>query len=302
MTGALVVGEALVDVVARPDGTVTEHPGGSPANVAIGLARLGRPTHLLTRLGDDDRGRLVREHLARSGVHLVEGSVTTAPTSVARAVLDAGGVATYTFDLQWSLPRVPLPTDPLVVHTGSVAAVLQPGAATVERIVLGARHHATVSYDPNLRPDLLGPPLAVRPQVEAMVAASDVVKLSEEDALWLAPGTPPEQLVEQWLGTGPALVVLTRGAGGATALCRDGVVEVPSPAVEVADTVGAGDSFTAGLLDALWSAGLLGGALREDLAAIGCPRLRDAVEHAARVAAVTVSRPGADPPRRDEIA
>lgn len=296
------VGEALVDVVTRPDGTLTEHPGGSPANVALGLARLGRPTHLLTRLGDDDRGRLVREHLTRSGVHVVEGSVTAAPTSVARAVLDADGVATYTFDLQWSLPRVPLPPDPLVVHTGSVAAVLQPGAATVERIVLGARHHATVSYDPNLRPDLMGAPVAVRPQVEAMVAASDVVKLSEEDALWLAPGTRPEHLVEQWLGTGPALVVLTRGAAGAIAVCRDGVVDVPSPAVEVADTVGAGDSFTAGLLDALWTAGLLGGDRREDLTAIGCQRLREAVEHAARVAAVTVSRPGADPPRREEVA
>ncbi|MFP5347086.1 MAG: carbohydrate kinase family protein [Actinomycetes bacterium] len=297
----LVVGEALVDVVRRPDGGVDEYPGGSPANVALALARLGRPTQLLTHIGDDARGVLVRNHLAASGVQLVEGSVTSAPTSTAVATLDASGGATYTFDLEWSLPRTPLPANPLAVHTGSIAAVLQPGAATVERILRGARGNATTSYDPNLRPQLMGSPTDVRPHVESLVASSDIVKLSEEDATWLAPEMHPFELLERWLGLGPAIVVLTRGGDGLTAVCRDGRVSVPSEPVRVVDTVGAGDTATAGLLDALWSAGLLGGAARERLAAIDPADLQDVLAHAARVAAVTVSRAGANPPTRAEL-
>jgi fructokinase len=301
VSGVLVVGEALVDVVTRADGTTTEHPGGSPANVALGLARLGRETHLLTHVGDDDHGRLVADHLERSGVALVPGSVAAGPTSVARAVLDGEGSASYAFELEWALPSVPLPSDPVAVHTGSIAAVLQPGAATVERIVLGAHHRTTVTYDPNLRPDLMGAPDRVRPTVEMLVAASDVVKLSEEDAVWLAPGTAPEVLVEQWLRLGPSLVVLTRGAAGALAVCRGGRVSVPGEPVAVADTVGAGDSFMSGLIDGLWTADLLGGVRRPALRQVPPAVVEQVLRHAAAVAAVTVSRPGADPPTRAEL-
>lgn len=301
MSGVLVVGEALVDVVTRADGTTTEHPGGSPANVALGLARLGRETHLLTHVGDDDRGRLVAAHLERSGVALVAGSIAPGPTSVARAVLDGEGSASYAFELAWALPHVPLPSDPVAVHTGSIAAVLQPGAATVERIVLGAHHRTTVTYDPNLRPDLMGTPDRVRPTVEMLVAASDVVKLSEEDAVWLAPRTAPEVLIEQWLRLGPSLVVLTRGAAGALAVCRAGRVNVPVEPVAVADTVGAGDSFMSGLIDGLWTADLLGGARRPALRQVPPAVVEQVLRHAAAVAAVTVSRPGADPPTRAEL-
>ncbi|MFZ5869521.1 MAG: carbohydrate kinase family protein [Actinomycetota bacterium] len=301
MSGVLVVGESLVDVVTRADGTTSEHPGGSPANVALGLARLGRETYLLTHLGDDERGRLVADHLEASGVVLVDGSVVPGRTSVARAVLDADGSATYEFDLEWALPARPLPPNPLAVHTGSIAAVLQPGAATVERIVLGARHHATVTYDPNLRPDLMGDAAEVRSHVEGFVAASDVVKLSEEDAAWLAPATAVEHLLEQWLHLGPSVVVLTRGGDGALALCREGDVRVDAPAVTVADTVGAGDAFMSGLIDGLWSADLLGGGRRDALLRIEPATLTDVLSHAVRVAAVTVSRPGADPPTRADL-
>jgi fructokinase len=301
MSGILVVGEALVDVVSRPDGSVVEHPGGSPANVALGLARLGRTTHLLTRIGDDERGLLVRRHLEDSGVQLVDGSVVRGATSVARATLDAGGSATYEFDLRWSLPHVPLPAEPVAVHTGSIAAVLQPGGSTVERIVLGAHHRTTVTYDPNLRPDLMGAPAQVRPTVESLVAASDVVKLSDEDATWLAPDRPPETLLREWLRLGPSVVVLTLGGQGAVALCAAGRVAVPTPRVAVADTVGAGDSFMSGLLDGLWSAGLLGGSARRALAEVSRQVLERVVRRAVRAAAVTVSRPGADPPTRAEL-
>lgn len=301
MSGVLVVGEALVDVVRRPDGTITEHPGGSPANVALGLARLGRPVHLLTRIGDDERGRLIERHLTSSGVRLVDGSVTGEPTSTAVATLDAEGAARYAFDLRWSVPAADLPAQPLAVHTGSLAAVLQPGAATVQRIVRGAHGHATVSYDPNLRPDLMGDPELVRPVVESLVASADVVKLSDEDAAWLAGDVDPLDLLDTWLTLGPALVVLTRGAAGFAAVSRAGLVEVPAEPAVVVDTVGAGDSAMAGLLDGLADAGLLGGEARPALAAVTPDALRDVLRHAAGVAAVTVSRPGADPPTRAEL-
>jgi fructokinase len=298
----LVVGESLVDVVTRPDGSTSEHPGGSPANVALTLARLGRTTYLLTHLGDDAYGRLVREHLEASGVRLVEGSVQPGATSVARATLDDAGGARYEFELEWALPDVELPPAPLAVHTGSIAAVLQPGAATVERILVGARRSSTTSYDPNLRPALMGSPEQVRPQVEALVAASDVVKLSDEDARWLAPGTDPADLVASWLRLGPGLVVLTRGGGGALAVSRQATVDVPGRAVRVADTVGAGDSFSGALLDALAERDLLGADRREALRGLGEDDLAAVVGHAVAVSAITVSRPGADPPTREELA
>ncbi|HEX5534979.1 MAG TPA: carbohydrate kinase [Actinomycetales bacterium] len=301
MSGILVVGEALVDVVRRPDGTVTEHPGGSPANVAIGLGRLGREVHLLTQLGDDAHGALIAAHLKASGVDLVDSSVTGTPTSTATALLDADGSATYTFDLHWALPRTPLPAEPLAVHVGSIGAVLQPGAATVERILHGAHGHATITYDPNLRPDLMGEPDLVRAHVESFVASADVVKLSEEDATWLAPDEPPVQLVQTWLRLGPSLVVLTCGARGFRAVCAAGTVEVPAEPVQVVDTVGAGDSAMAGLLDGLWDAGLLGADARGSLRGVGLGMVQRVLEHAARVAALTVSRPGADPPTREDL-
>ena len=154
MTGhALVIGEALVDVVVRTDGSSEAHPGGSPANVAIGLGRLGRDVELLAYLGDDDNGAMVREHLAASQVALADGSMSAPATSIATANLDESGAATYQFELEWAVAAeaAPLP-DPLVVHTGSIAAVLAPGAQEVRRIVASFRDGATVTYDPNARP------------------------------------------------------------------------------------------------------------------------------------------------------
>ncbi|GAB2687984.1 carbohydrate kinase family protein [Thalassiella azotivora] len=300
--GVLVVGEALVDVVHRPDGSVSEHPGGSPANVALALARLERPTYLLTHVGDDARGRSVVEHLEASGVRIVPGSVTAEPTSTAVATVGEDGGARYEFDLHWDLPDTDLPPAPLAVHTGSIAAVLQPGAATVARVLRGAHTRSTTTYDPNLRPALMGSAAQVRPAVEALVASSDVVKISDEDARWLSPADDPTDLVRRWLTLGPAVVVLTRGGDGATAVCAAGEVDVAAPRVDVVDTVGAGDTAMAGLLDGLWQADLLGAERREALRDIGLDVLRDVVAHAARVAAVTVSRPGADPPTRADLA
>ncbi len=300
----LVIGEALVDVVHARDGAVTEHVGGSPANVALGLGRLGRGADLLTWLGRDDRGRRIAEHLAASGAALVPGSDGADRTSVATAHLADDGGATYEFDLTWRIPETwaSPPGPPIAVHTGSIAAVLEPGAADVVRILAAHRASATITYDPNLRPSLMPPPEATLPVVEQVVAIADVVKVSDEDLAWLAP-EDPMGLAREWVGAGPALVVVTRGGEGAVAWTAAGVrVDVPAPHVTVADTVGAGDSFMAGLIDGLWGAGLLGPDARAALRAVDEATLRAVLERCAVIAAITVGRPGADPPTAAEVA
>lgn len=299
----LVIGEALVDVVHRPDGTVTEHPGGSPANVALGLARLGRGVDLLTWLGRDERGRRVAAHLGASGAAVVPGSDGADHTSVATAHLGPDGGATYDFDLTWRVPErwASPPAPPLAVHTGSIAAVLAPGAADVVHILAAHRDSATITYDPNLRPSLMPPPERTRPAVDAVIALADVVKVSEEDLAWLAPDDP-NGLARSWTAAGPALVVVTRGDQGATALTPRGTaVEVPAVPVTVADTVGAGDAFMSALLDGLWSAQLLGPKKRAALRGADEATLRRVLERCVLVAAITVSRPGADPPTAAEL-
>jgi fructokinase len=301
---ALVIGEALVDVVRRTDGTVDEHPGGSPANVALGLARLGRPVDLVTWIGTDERGRAIREHLESSGVRLAAGSDGAAATSVATATLDGTGAATYTFELDWQVPseHVAHYGDVLVVHSSTIGAALEPGGAAVLRILAEARVDATITYDPNIRPDLVGDPDDARALVERLVGLADVVKVSDEDLAWLEPGGDPATVARRWATQGPGLVVVTRGGEGALAVTAGGVeLEVAAPRVTVADTVGAGDSFMSGLVDGLWSAGLLGASHRIALGGAGADVLGPVLERCARIAAITVSRPGANPPTAAEL-
>ncbi|MDQ0424394.1 MULTISPECIES: carbohydrate kinase family protein [Cellulomonas] len=301
---ALVIGEALVDAVRRPDGTHDEFPGGSPANVAIGLARLGRRAELLTWLADDAHGDLVRRHLAASGVHVLTGDRAPARTPVATAHLDAAGVATYDFDLEWDLPATwdEGEGDALVVHTGSIAAVLTPGGPKVADLLESRRATSTITYDPNLRPALMGDPADVRPVVERLVRASDVVKVSDEDLAWLLPGVAPAEVAEDWSRSGPALVVVTHGGEGAFASTAAGArLTVPAPRVTVADTVGAGDSFMGGLVDGLWSAGLLGADRRAALHDVDAGTVEQVLARCARIAAITVSRAGANPPTTAEL-
>lgn len=301
---ALVIGEALIDVVARPDGTRAQHPGGSPANVALGLGRLGRRVDLLTWLGHDTDGDLVRRHLRGSGVNVLQGNRSALRTPVATAHLDAGGTASYEFDLEWDLPETwdEEPGNPLVVHTGSIATVLQPGGAAVAKIVARRRATSTITYDPNLRPVLMGSPAHALPVVDALVRLADVVKVSDEDLAWLHPGVAPAEIAEEWSRSGPSLVVVTHGGEGAFASTSAGArISVTAPRVQVADTVGAGDSFMGGLIDGLWSAGLLGADRRQALADVDTATVEGVLERCARIAAITVSRAGANPPRSAEL-
>ncbi|KNX36448.1 carbohydrate kinase family protein [Luteipulveratus halotolerans] len=303
MSRSLVVGEALVDIVRAADGSVREHPGGSPLNVAIGLARLGHDVELACSIGDDAHGAAVRAHLAADGVRLSPGSTSAARTSTATATLDESGSATYEFDIEWAPPA--LPGGFAHLHTGSIGAVLQPGATTVREAVEAARATTTISYDPNARPSLMGDPHDVRSDVEQLVGLSDVVKASDEDVRWLyGDDVSLGQVAGLWARLGPRLVVITRGGEGALAHVAptEDVVDLPGRTVEVVDTVGAGDSFMSGLLSGLLDAGLLGGPdARDRLRTATLAQVRPALERALATSAITVSRAGAQPPTRAEL-
>jgi fructokinase len=301
----LVIGEALVDAVTDASGTVVEHVGGSPANVAFGLAALDHHVDLATWIATDERGRRIEAVCRERGVTLTPGSQGAAFTSVAQATLDATGAATYVFELDWQLAAVPDLTAYGHVHTGSIAAVLEPGGADVRSTLAVARSTgATISYDPNARPSLMGAPADARRHIEEAMASADVVKLSDEDALWLCPDVPLEDAVAAWGALGPALLVVTRGGAGAiVSVPATGEVEtLPAPLVAVVDTVGAGDSFMAGLISGLLDDGLLGGpAQRRALHAATLADIAPAVRRALRTGALTVERAGAHAPRRADL-
>ena len=303
-TPVVVIGELLVDIVHTPDGQTAEHVGGSPANVALGLARLGHDTWFATLVGTDARGTRCTEHVESGGVKLLPGSTNPAhPTSTAAATLDESGAASYVFDLHWDLPPVQLPEGTAHLHIGSIGTTLTPGDTEVTAAVLRARTGGTVSYDPNMRPTIMGSPDAVRPRVEELVALSDVVKCSEDDIEWLYPGESASQVMARWAGLGAALTVVTLGAHGVTWRAASGDEDSePARASEVVDTVGAGDSFMAGLVSGLLDDGLLGSlGARDRLRAAGLPEVRPAIDRALATSGLTVLRAGAYAPTREEI-
>lgn len=298
-----VIGEALIDIVVDARGATTEFVGGSPANVAVGLARLGHPCWLASHWGMDARGERIAALLAAEDVRTTQGSASAARTSTATAHLDAEGVASYDFDITWELAADAVPDQAGVhVHTGSIAATLEPGAHIIAEYLERARADRTISYDPNARPTLMGHPDVVRPQIEALIALSDVVKASVEDVDWLYPGLSRQQVLIRWAGLGPSLCLLTAGADGVVGLVNGQEFGQSAPTVQVADTIGAGDSFTSGLLSGLADADLLGGpAERERLRAADVAQIMPAITRALACAAITVSRDGANPPRREEL-
>lgn len=299
----LVAGESLIDIVVDAQGRTSEHVGGSPANVALGLAALAHPTSLATTLGSDAHGTQCREHLLSHGVD-VRAAAGTDPTSTALARLDATGAAAYEFSLHWA--PGPIATGGFGhIHTGSIAATLAPGAADVLAAVAAARPHATVSYDPNIRPSIMGEPEPLRAQIEEIVAMSDVVKASEDDLDILYAGQSPEQVMARWAELGCALSVITLGAAGVRWRVPATGAAVTAAALrdEVVDTVGAGDSFMAGLLSGLLDLGLLGGPnARGALRTAAATDVSPAVDRALATSAVTVGQAGAYAPSRDEIA
>ncbi len=274
-------------------------PGGGPANTAVALARLGTPTRFLGRLSGDVFGRLFREHLAGSGVDLTAAVEAAEPATLAIADLDATGRADYSFhaegtaDWQWTDDELERAAAGAVscLHTGSLALVRPPGGEAVERLLAEVRERATVSVDPNVRP-LLVDPAVYRARLARWCALADVLRLSGDDLDHLLPGSGPEEAADTFHGHGVRLVVITLGGDGALA-SLDGVrLRVPAHPVTVVDTVGAGDAFTAGLLHALHTGGVLGGRLE----GLTVDLLEDALATGAAVAAATCAVRGANPP------
>lgn len=295
----VVMGEALTDCVIPADGgAVTEVPGGSPMNVAIGLGRLGHDVLLAARFATDARGAAIADHVLASDVTLIEDASGLERTSSASATLAKDGSASYVFDLVWDLTEdmVP-PGEYLHVHTGSIGATLQPGANAVVGILKRERARgASISYDPNARPQIMGSPDDVRAQMESIIAVSDIVKASDEDVAWLYPDRTVAWVLEHWRSLGAHLIVITKGAEGVDAFAPSAEVSLPTKARFVEDTIGAGDSFMAGLLSALAAKNLLGQANHQALVGISQDDLTEVCSFALSCAAITVQRQGANPP------
>lgn len=293
-----------MDIVVRSDGRRSEHPGGSPANVAVGLGRLGHPVTLATCLGDDERGQVVREALERSGVELAPGSIGRAPTSTATAWLDARGAARYDFDITWDPAGLDSLSFGSIVHTGSIASYLGPGADAVEELVMRASATSLVTFDPNIRPRLLDDREAVLSRLSRLVAYCGVVKVSDEDLDWLYPGIAPNVVARKWLALGAGLAIITAGARGSFAVHPAGEVHVASATTPVIDTVGAGDACMSGLIDAMTTTGVVtpgGGDPAAGVRELSLSDLRSFMHHANVSAAITVGRAGAEPPTREEL-
>ena len=306
----VVAGEALIDLAPR-DGLLLPLPGGSPYNVAVGLGRLGARTHYLGGLSTDAFGDLMAERLLAEQVDLEFSPRLDAPTTLAVVHLDEHGRASYGFYLEATsaaaLTTGDLPALPdgaaLHVSLGAIGLAHEPAGHCLGRLLADARGQRVTILDPNVRPvvfDQAGGVAAYAARMDEVVAGVDLVKVSDEDLLTLhADDTDPLEVARRWAAGGPALVVVTRGPDGATAV-RAGRpdVEVPGEDVEVVDTVGAGDAFTAGLLAWLDEHDRL---TRPALDALDDEAIAAALRFARRVAAITCTRAGADPPRRDQL-
>ncbi len=304
-----VIGEALVDLVpGQVPWSFTAHPGGSPYNVAIGLARLKQRTTLMARIADNAFGRLLRERAVTEGCCLDAAPHASEPTTLAVVSLDADAQASYDFyrdgtaDWQWTAEEIDrVPTATAVLHFGSLASWTRPGDELIYRLAsrLHGQGDVLVSYDPNIRPLLLPDHDEAVRMVERSIRVAHLVKASSEDACWLYPDSSMDDIVRRWLRLGATCVVITEAAGGASAFAASlPSVRRPAVRVSVVDTVGAGDAFTAGLLSSFRRRGQdsparLAGMVPAELAA--------ALDDAMLVAGLTCQRPGADPPLLAEL-
>ena len=302
-------GDALIDFVPtkNADGREAVMPavGGSCLNVAIGIARLGAPTSFVGGISTDLFGRMIADHAAASNVALSLATRSDHQTTLAFVRIVAGESHYAFYDAEtatrnWTFPRGSIPFDKVeAVHVGSTTLVNDHGAAETKALIADAKASSTISFDPNCRPNLVKDKPAYLARMAEFAACADLVKMSDVDFAYLYGEEPYQQRASAMLEQGSSLVVITRGNNGAIAWqAKTGQIEVEAPKIEVADTIGAGDSFQAALLFALHKQGRLA---RSQLKGISADELRRALSLAANCAGLTCTRPGADPPWSHEI-
>lgn len=291
------IGESLMDIL-NSKGKTREVPGGSAANVALALGRLGRTVRLKTALAEDSRGEDIVRWLEQSGVEVDASPIER--TSTARADIGSNGAAHYSFDIVWKLDSGAA-CDALVVHSGSIGALLLPGAEHVEKELRAHRNQSTISLDPNIRASLIADEEDARARLERLLGIADIIKVSDEDLGWLCPGESPADVAHQWLTAGSAIVAVTFGQGGVSAFTRSGQIHLPAKRVPVVDTIGAGDTFMAALLSELLEHSLMGADKRQQLRELARDVLEEVVQRSIEAASITVSREGANPPTRSEL-
>jgi fructokinase len=308
----VIVGEALIDLTANGRRDFTALPGGAPANAAVALARLGVVTEFMGRLSTDYFGQLLTDHLSGNDVGLRHAVRTARPTTLAVVHLSHEGTADYTFyvegtaDWHWSSDELPELTaaSTSVLVAGSLALSIGPGAAVLEQFI-AARHAAgdiLIAYDPNVRPRLAQSLEQEVARVERQIRLAHVIKASEDDVSWLYPGTDTRMVARRWQQLSGGWVTITRGPRGAYAVCPSGEeVSVPGRPVSVVDTIGAGDAFLAGLLAGLSKYQMLAPTAAQTLRGLSVESVTRAMQDAVVVAALTCTRPGADPPTSAEL-
>jgi fructokinase len=290
-----VCGEVLIDVL--PSGPVV---GGGPANTAKALARLGHDVHFIDGISSDAFGQSARSELLNDGVNLDLALASDKPTCTATVTLDSAGGASYeflidgtaTFDFNSSWLPDPYRYQPQVLHIGTLVTVIEPGASALYDWAMQVAELAPIVFDPNIRPSVQPDRDLYEAAVEKWAALSAVIKVSDDDLAWLFPGQAIEDVANRWINDGAFLVVVTQGANGIMGYTSEGRVEVLGVKVDVVDTVGAGDTVGAIVVEAMLTHGLV--ELRGDL-------LRDVLARAAAAAAITCSRKGAQPPYKHEL-
>jgi fructokinase len=297
-------GEALVDLV-DDDGSLRPVAGGGPFNTAIAFGRLDVPVGFLGAISRDAYGQMLAQQLVDAGVDTSLVKWSDAPTPRAVVHRQDDGKHEFTFNLRatslvdLSPQQVPaLPRDAWGVHVGTLALALDPPAAAYEALVDREARNRQIILDPNVRPQIFGEVAGYRRRFERLAQVADLVKLSDDDAAWIYPGRPVEDVLQLILGFGPRVVAVTKGANGAVAGSGNDFVDVPGIRVSVVDTVGAGDSFGAAFIAALVDDKAFG---PEPTRAADEPVLARAVSYAVAASAITCTRTGAVPPSRKEI-
>ena len=290
-----VCGEVLIDIL--PTGPVV---GGGPANTAKALARLGHDVHFIDGISNDAYGQSARTELLRDGVNLGLALASDKPTCTATVTLDAAGGASYeflidgtaTFDFAASWLPDPYRYQPQALHIGTLVTMIEPGASALYDWAMQVAELAPIVFDPNIRPSVQPDRDLYEAAVEKWAALSAVIKVSDDDLAWLFPDQSIDDVANRWLNDGAFLVVVTQGVNGLMGYTSEGRVEVPGVKVDVVDTVGAGDTVGAIVVEAMLTHGLI--ALHGDL-------LRSVLARAAAAAAITCSRKGAQPPFKHEL-